>query len=47
MMLKEMAQNAQFIIITHNKKTMEAVDVLYGVSMPSAGVSQLVSVLLE
>jgi len=46
-MLQEMATRAQFIVITHNKKTMEALDVLYGVSMPSHGVSQLVSVRLE
>ena len=43
-MLKEMATRSQFIVITHNKKTMEAMDVLYGVSMPTPGVSQLVSV---
>jgi chromosome segregation protein len=47
LMLKEMAAAAQFIVITHNKKTMEVVDVLYGVSMPTSGVSQLVSVRLE
>lgn len=46
-MLQEMSQNSQFIVITHNKKTMEAVDVLYGISMPTPGVSQLVSVRFE
>ena len=45
-MLSEMAEKSQFIVITHNKKTMEAVDVLYGVSMPSPGVSRLVDAIL-
>ncbi len=43
-MLKEMAERSQFIVITHNKKTMEAADVLYGVSMEEQGVSKLVTV---
>ena len=47
MMLKEMALTSQFIVITHNKKTMEAMDVLYGVSMPKPGVSQVGSVRLR
>jgi chromosome segregation protein len=46
-MLREMAQLAQFIVITHNKKTMECADTLYGVTMPTPGVSRLVSVRLE
>ncbi len=46
-MLREMAQRSQFIVITHNKKTMECADVLYGVSMPEPGVSRLVTVKLE
>ena len=44
LMLGEMASLSQFIVITHNKKTMECVDTLYGVTMPSAGISRLVSV---
>ena len=43
-MLQQMAELSQFIVITHNKKTMEAVDTLYGVTMPDPGVSRLVSV---
>ena len=46
-MLREMAQLSQFIVITHNKKTMECVDTLYGVTMPHPGVSRLVSVQLD
>ena len=43
-MLREMSTQSQFIVITHNKKTMEAVDTVYGVTMPNPGISQLVSV---
>lgn len=40
-------KSTQFIMISHNKITMEMADILYGVSMESAGVSQVVSVKLE
>ena len=46
-MLGEMADLSQFIVITHNKKTMECVDTLYGVTMTTPGVSRLVTVSLE
>ena len=46
-LLKEMAAISQFIVITHNKKTMECVDTLYGVTMPAPGVSTLVTVRLS
>ncbi len=42
--LKHFADDTQFIIITHRKGTMEAADVLYGVTMQEQGVSKLVSV---
>ncbi|MCP4807314.1 MAG: AAA family ATPase [Proteobacteria bacterium] len=42
--LRDMSELTQFIVITHNKKTMEVVDTLYGVTMPDPGISRLVSV---
>jgi chromosome segregation protein len=42
-LLRRYADRAQFIVVTHQKKTMEAADVLYGVSMAADGVSQVVS----
>ncbi len=43
-LLKEMSSKSQFIIITHNKKTMELNDTLYGVTMEEPGVSKMVSI---
>jgi chromosome segregation protein len=42
-MVREFSKDIQFIIITHNKRTMEIADILYGVTMEEAGVSKLVS----
>jgi chromosome segregation protein len=42
-LLRRYADQAQFIVITHQKRTMEAADSLYGVTMGSDGVSQIVS----
>ena len=43
-MVREISKQCQFILITHNKRTMEVLDTLYGVTMEEPGVSKLVSV---
>jgi chromosome segregation protein len=43
-LIKGFSENIQFIIITHNKRTMEIAEAMYGVTMEKAGVSKLVSV---
>ena len=43
-LIKEMSHDTQFIVITHAKRTMEAAQALYGVTMQEPGVSKLVSV---
>jgi chromosome segregation protein len=42
-LLRRYSDRAQFVVITHQKRTMEAADVLYGVTMGGEGVSQVVS----
>ena len=42
--IRSMTGSSQFILITHIKKTMQSVDVLYGVTMGEPGVSRIVSV---
>jgi chromosome segregation protein len=46
-LLREMSDESQFILITHNKKTMELNDTLYGVTMQEPGISKAVSVQLH
>ncbi len=45
-MVREMSAHSQFILITHNKRTMEVAETLYGVTMEEPGVSKVVSVRL-
>ena len=42
-----MTHQSQFIVITHSKRTMEATDMLYGVTMEQPGISKLVAVELK
>lgn len=46
-LIKEFSPTTQFIVITHNKRTMEAADTLYGVTMEELGVSKLIAVDLK
>ena len=45
--LRKFAEQTQFIVVTHNKRTMEAADLLYGVTQQESGVSSIVSVKVE
>ncbi|MEP6947205.1 MAG: chromosome segregation protein SMC [Acidobacteriota bacterium] len=45
--IADMSEKTQFIVITHNKRTMEAAKALYGVTMQEPGVSKVVSVKFE
>jgi chromosome segregation ATPase len=42
-LLRRFSDRAQFIVVTHQKKTMEAADILYGVTMGAQGVTEIVS----
>ena len=46
-LLREMSKQGQFILVTHNKKTMEFNDTLYGITMQEPGISKAVSVQLQ
>ena len=42
--IKEFSQKTQFLVVTHNKRTMEMADILYGVTMQELGISKIISV---
>jgi chromosome segregation protein len=46
-LLQDFAKVAQFIVITHNKKTISSANVMYGITMPETGISRIVSVKLS
>lgn len=46
-LLKEFSNKTQFIIVTHNKRTMESAETMYGVTMQEEGISKLVGVRFE
>ena len=46
-LLRELAENTQFIVITHNRNTVQAADVIYGVTMGRDSVSQMISLKLD
>ena len=46
-LIREMSDRSQFIVITHNKRTMEMADALYGITMEEPGCSKVVSVKLR
>ena len=46
-LIKEFSRHTQFVIVTHNRSTMEAADALYGITMGDDGVSKVLSLKLE
>ena len=46
-MVREMSDRSQFLIITHNKRTMESANALYGITMQEPGVSKVISVSMK
>ncbi len=46
-MIKEFSKNIQFLIVTHNKRTMEAADTMYGITQQDEGISKIVSVKMD
>ena len=46
-LLREFSKNTQFVVVTHNRETMNQADVLYGVTMGEDGISNLLSLKLE
>ena len=47
LIVKEFTDQSQFLVITHNKKTMSYANILYGITMPEAGVSKRIAIKFE
>ena len=47
LMLEEMSQDTQFIVVTHNRRTLEGANTIYGVTMGGDGISRVMSLRLE
>jgi chromosome segregation protein len=45
--LQELSENSQFIIITHNRNTVQAADIIYGVTMGRDSTSQMISLKMD
>jgi chromosome segregation protein len=43
-LIRELSEHSQFVLVTHNKKSMQAAEMLYGITMAEPGVSKVVSV---
>ncbi len=46
-MLRELSEDTQFIVITHNRQTVQVSQIVYGVSMGSDSASRLISLKME
>ncbi len=46
-MIRDFSKNIQFLIVTHNKRTMEAADTMYGITQQNEGISKIVSVKMK
>jgi chromosome segregation protein len=46
-MLREFSKHTQFIVVTHNRATMESAEILYGITLDEDGSSKVVSLKLE
>ena len=46
-LIKQFSDKTQFIIVTHNKRTMESSETMYGITMQEEGISKLVGVQFE
>jgi chromosome segregation protein len=46
-LVEELSQTTQFVIITHNRRTVEVADTVYGITMGADSASQIISLKLE